>query len=275
MTQAKRFDRTGRGRSIARRFRNGNILIILSVLIAVSIVVAILVNSITEKMSIRYAQFYSMETVEKFDLYLSKEIDLVSRIARSKELIVWFADEENTHKKTAAYEKIMGYADMMFGNDFYFGIEGSLNEYAINRGTPFEDFLPFEAPLNPDLPADGWYFSCLNQPNDYKLNIDIDKDLHKKRLWINYKVIDPERGRVLGEVCSGLYFDQVLETIFGKYDKENVRSLVIDKNGILQLDSDQVRDEGHPFDPLIFEAEAVFCGGLYQCQYSVYNRWAD
>ncbi|MHC6203109.1 response regulator [Breznakiellaceae bacterium SP9] len=244
--------------SIGVRFRNSNVLIILSALIAVTVVVAILVNGISEKTSKRYAQFYSMETVEKFSLYLSKEIDLVSKIARSKELIVWFADEESTYKKTAAYEKVLGYADMMFGNDLYFGIEGSLNEYTINKETPFEAFLPFEAPLNPDLPADGWYFSCLNQPNDYELNIDIDKDLHKKRLWINYKVIDPDQGRVLGEVCSGLYFDQVLETIFSNYDKENVRSLVIDKNGMIRLDSDQVRDEAHPFDPVIFEEEAVF-----------------
>ena len=113
--------------SIGVRFRNGNGLIILSALIAVTVVVAVLVNGITEKTSKRYAQFYSMETVEKFDLYLSREIDLVSKIDRSKELIKWFADENSTHKKTAAYEKITGYADMMFGNEFYFGIEGSLN----------------------------------------------------------------------------------------------------------------------------------------------------
>ncbi|GHU25203.1 hypothetical protein FACS1894164_13810 [Spirochaetia bacterium] len=115
-------------------------MIILSALIAVTIVVVILVNGITEKTSKRYAQLYSVETVEKFDLHLSKELDLMNKIAHSKELIRWFADEDNIPKKTEAYEKLMGYADMMFGNDFYFGIEGSLHEYTINQDTPFSIF---------------------------------------------------------------------------------------------------------------------------------------
>jgi signal transduction histidine kinase/CheY-like chemotaxis protein/PAS domain-containing protein len=214
----------------------------------------VIINGITGDMSEKYAGFYSFETVEKFDLYLSQELDLIKKIAGSKEIISWFADENDLEKKESAYQKLMGYADLLYGNDFFFGVVNSLNEYAVNRETLFEDFKPFPAPLSPDTPNDVWYFNCLNQPNDYELNIDVDKYLRKKRLWINCKVIGDD-GTVLGVICSGLYFGRILNTLFNGYDSENVRSLVINKKGVIQMDSLTVREEDGFADPLLSEEE--------------------
>jgi hypothetical protein len=171
--------------SIALRFRNNNLLIIISVLIVVAIVVTIIVDNIVDDMSKKYAQLCSFETVEKFDLYLKKELQLVQIIAQSKELIQWFADEDNPEKKFEAYGKIMSYVEVMYGKDFYFGIEGSPNAYTVNKETPFEDFKPFEDPLDANDRDDQWYFDCIMQNKDYVLNIDVEKYSHKKRLWIN------------------------------------------------------------------------------------------
>ncbi|GHV42308.1 hypothetical protein AGMMS49546_20460 [Spirochaetia bacterium] len=240
-------------RSIGRAFHNINIAIGLSVLVVIIAVVAFILNGMADTMSKQYAQFYSLETVEKFDLYLDRELDLVAKIAGSKELIQWFADERNIEGKTAAYRKIQDYAEVMYSNEFAFGIEGSLNTYySVDRETAFEDFEPVGEPLDPNLAADSWYFNCRNQQYNYDLNIDIDKNLHRKRLWINYKVFDS--GTMIGEVCSGLTFDRVIDTLFGQFDRENARSLVIDRHGIVQLDSQQVQG-GDAFDPLIFEEE--------------------
>ncbi|GHV91038.1 hypothetical protein AGMMS50268_15410 [Spirochaetia bacterium] len=238
--------------SIGRAFHNINIAIGLSVLVVIIAVLAFILNGMADTMSKQYAQFYSLETVKKFDLYLDRELDLAAKIAGSKELIQWFADEGNIEGKTAAYRKIQGYADVMYGNEFYFGIEGSLNIYTVSRETAFEGFEPFGERLDPNLAADNWYFSCRNQPYNYELNIDIDKDLHRKRLWINYKVFDS--GKMVGEVCSGLTFDRVINTLFGQFDRGNARSLVINRHGIVQMDSQQFM-EGGDFDPLIFDEE--------------------
>jgi signal transduction histidine kinase/DNA-binding response OmpR family regulator len=240
-------------RSITANFRRVNFVIVLSTLLIVISVALAIVNYITSNASRNSAILYSLETVEKFDLFLGKELDLVAKIARSPELAGWFADEDNTERKADAFKKIQGYADVMEGNEFYLGIQGSLNAYSISRQTTFETFLPFDEPLDPNLPADNWYFSCIRQPNDYELNIDVDKGIRRKRLWINYKVID--KGVTLGEVCLGLTFDQVLETLFGRYDQNNIHCLVIDKRGFVQMDSTQTPGEGEEFDPLIFEEE--------------------
>ena len=186
MSRGKLCDMPHIKHSIGLRFRNSNFFIIISTLLVVVAVVTVIVDGITEDMSKKYAQFYSLETVEKFDLYLSKELNLMEKIAHSRELINWFADEGNLEKKAEAYKTIMGYADVIYGNDFYLGIEGSLNEYTVNKETSFEAFMPFEAPLSPDAFEDQWYFNCLNQDNDYTLNIDVNKYWRKKRFWINY-----------------------------------------------------------------------------------------
>jgi signal transduction histidine kinase/DNA-binding response OmpR family regulator len=238
-------------RSIELRFRNSNFFIVISTLLIVMVVVSVIVDEITEGMSKKYAQFYSLETVEKFDLYLSKEIELVEKIAHSKELIHWFADEGNLEKKTAAYQKLLGYATVMYGNDFYFGINDSLHAYTITQESAFEHFIPYEAPFSRDNPQDRWYFTSVNQSEDYDLNVDVEPYFHKKRLWINYKVFDEDR--IIGIFASGLYFNQVLETLFGKYDRKNVRSLVIGKDGRIKMDSELIRPDDAPFDPLILD----------------------
>ncbi|GHV84846.1 hypothetical protein AGMMS50230_04540 [Spirochaetia bacterium] len=242
-----------KNRSIGAYLGAVNGAVIISVFAVIAVVAALLFNGTTRGMSTQYAAFYSLGTVEKFDLYMDKELELVRKIAGSRELINWFADNDNQEKKAEAYNRVMGYADVMLGNEFYFGIENSRDEYAVTQDTKMETFVPFPNPLNPELPADDWYFNCLKEKNDYTLNVDIDKDLRKKRLWINYKVKNGDV--ILGVICSGLYFNEVEETLFGTYDHENARSLVINREGIVQMDSAIIRREGESFDPLIFEEE--------------------
>ncbi|MDR0524426.1 MAG: response regulator [Spirochaetaceae bacterium] len=224
-----------KGRSIGVRFRNSNFLLIALSCLAVLIAAAALAEGLTKRLSKEYAKFFASETVEKFDLYLRNELEVIQKIARSNELIQWFADEENLEKKASAYKKILGYADILSENNFYLGVDRSLHEYIVTEALEFGDLTPSEDPLDPALPEDYWYFRCLLQPNDYELIADTDKHLLGKRLWINHKVM--ASGQVLGEVCSGLYFDEVLETLFGGYDSEQVLGLVIDKTGAIQMDS--------------------------------------
>ncbi|MDR0562507.1 MAG: response regulator [Spirochaetaceae bacterium] len=240
-------------KSIARRFRNNNLLILFSVLAVVAAVIAVIVDQISEDMSKKYAQFYSLETIEKFDLYLNREIELVGKIAGSKELVQWFADEDDSEKKFEAYQKLLSYTEMMYGNDFYFGINGCMHAYTITSKTDFDQFIPYDAPLSMDDPQSAWYFASLEHHQEYDLNIDVEPYFHKKRLWINYKV--RREGRILGIFASGLYFNQVLETLFGKYDRDNVRSFVIGRDGSVKMDSALIREDGEDFDPLILDEQ--------------------
>jgi signal transduction histidine kinase len=181
-----------------------------------------------------YAHFYSVETVDKLTSYLNREIALVERVARSKSVIDWFADESNPAKREAAYEEMMNYAGMYQAANLYFGINRSLDEFSINTGASFDEFVPFDV-LNPIYEYDAWYFNCINGDTMYQLNLDVDKISQTRRVWINHKVLD--NGIPVGVFCTGLQFDEVFDELFGQYERENVIGLIIDAEGIIMMDS--------------------------------------
>ncbi len=216
------------------RFRNINILFFLLMAGIMILVVTLVIRNITESASQDYARFYSVEAVGKFNTYLNRELGLVTKVARSGALVNWFADETDLEKKTAAYEEMMSYAEMLYSAELYFGINKSLDEYSVHKGASFEEFAPFDV-LSPAKEYDHWYFDCINSAHDYALNIDIDKVTKQRRLWINHKVT--RNGDTLGAFCSGLQFGKVLDELFGKYDNTSVRGFVVNEKGVIQMDS--------------------------------------
>ncbi|MDL2290845.1 response regulator [Desulfovibrio sp. OttesenSCG-928-F20] len=219
---------------IETRFRHINIVFFLLLTLITVLVVTLVMRNITDAASRDYARFYSTEAVNKFNVYLNRELGLVTKVARSAALVNWFADEENPEKRRAAYEEMMSYTEMLFSAELYFGIHKTLNEYSVIKGAAFENFKPFDV-LNEATAYDHWYFDCVHSPHAYTLNIDIDKVTNQRRLWINHKV--EHNGKISGVFCSGLQFGQVVTELFGRYDSAHVRGYVVNETGVIQMDS--------------------------------------
>ncbi|MDR2923886.1 MAG: response regulator, partial [Treponema sp.] len=219
---------------IVTRVRNNNMILFVMVLVSITILAVMMIRGITADASANLARFYSIEAVEKFNSYISRNLILVQKVARSKDLASWCADESNQEKKFAAYNEMSDCAGILQGRLLYIGIQESLNEYAIENGTQFEDFVSHDW-LDPANYHNEWYYNCVNSPNEYILNIDIDKFTNTRLLWINHKVI--ENGNIAGVLCAGLPFDDMIHALFARYDAEDVKGYVIDRDGIVQLDS--------------------------------------
>lgn len=228
------------GSRIGTRFRNTNVLLFVLMAIVLASVTAIVLQRTVKDVSRDYAQFYSAKTIGYLNTHLNREVGLLSKAVRSQAIIDWFADESNPEKRRAAYEEMMSFIEVLYSANLYFGIENSLNEYSVDGDYTYEQFQPF-AVIHPEEFEDKWYFECAQSPNDYVFNVDIDKLLHRKRVWLNYKVRD-SGGNTLGVLCSGLRFDQVVEELFSEYDADSVRGLVIDEHGVIQMDS-AIQDE--------------------------------
>jgi signal transduction histidine kinase/CheY-like chemotaxis protein len=219
---------------LAAHVRLINTLLLALVLIVITTMAAVLITGITSDASRNLARFYSIESVEKFNAYISRDLALVQKVSRSKAVTSWFADEENQEKRIAAFNEMMDYAALLQSVELYFGIYGSLNEFSINAGASFDEFIPYDKldPLNPD---NAWYYECMASENEYVLNIDIDKFSQRWRLWINHKVFDGEK--FVGIFCSGLSIGTVFSEMYGQYDINNVKGYVINKDGFIQMDS--------------------------------------
>ena len=222
-------------KSLGLPFRNINILIFVLLSILMTCGTGIFLYNTTKDVSKDYAMLFAERSIGIFNTQLNKEIAIVAEAATSKIIIEWFSDEHNAAKREAAYEKIMSLMGALSNGNLYLAIEKSHNEYTISDGTTLQSFQP-SAVLDEDSQIDVWYFSCVNAATAYVLNVDIDKLLHRKLVWLNYKVVNSS-GEVIGVLCTGSQFGSLLGDVFRKYDVASTRGLVINRNGIIQMDS--------------------------------------
>lgn len=222
------------GNKMETAFRNANISIFVVMAIVMLCLMAALVQSITNAVSRDYARLYSVKTIGMLNTHLNREIGLITRAVRSKAIIDWFSDERNEAKRRLAFEEMQSSIDVLYSSNLYFGIEASRDEYSVDASTSYAQFRPFDV-LKEGRLDDRWYFECLRSESDYVLNVDIDKLKRRKLVWLNHKV--KKDGETVGVLCTGLQFDQVLRNLFGQYDKNSVRGIVIDERGIIQMDS--------------------------------------
>ena len=231
---------------IGTRLRDVNIISFVASLLIMILVMTMMMQEISNSVSNDYVQLYSGRIISELDAYLGREIAIVKKTARSDAVIEWFLDEQNPEKRERAYSEMIGCLGVLSSGNLYFGIDSGLNEYAFDNSQSYEEFRPYTI-LTSGLADDAWYFECRDSGQEYVLNVDIDKFQNRKLLWLNCNV--SYEGKIIGVLCTGLAFDRVIENLFSEYDETIVRGIVIDGNGIVQLDS-AIEDKA---DRLIFE----------------------
>jgi diguanylate cyclase (GGDEF)-like protein len=210
-------------------------LILVLILIMVTVMAVVMVTGITDGVSENLANFYSSEAIGKFNAYVNQELILARKASLSSRIVEWFADEEDPAKKTAAYDEIIDYTSILQKASVYLGIHKSLNEYyAFGNKTSFSDFS-IVGRLDPSDTMNDWYFNCVKSSQDYTFNVDIDKATHERHIWINYKVM--EGSELKGVFCFGIPFDEMARNLFAQYDNENVKGYIVDRSGLIQMDS--------------------------------------
>ncbi len=232
---------------VERNFQFINLALFTIISLIMISVMTTVVGGITKKVSRDYAQLYATRTIGTLNTHLNREIALINKAVRSQPIVEWFKDEADEAKRELAYDEMINYIDVLYSSNLYFAIDGSQNEFSIDEEVPLDDFLPYDV-VSPDDYNDRWYYRCIDSEYDYVLNVDIDKLKQRKLVWINHKVYS-EDGDILGVFCSGLKFDQVIQELFENYDNNNVWGLVIDGNGVVQLDSSIEKDQ----EKLIFD----------------------
>ena len=228
-------------------FRNINISIFATIIVIILVLVMLLIGSLRQGISTDYAEFYTSKTLGSLNTHLNREIGLISKATKSNPIVNWFSDEQNEEKKVLAFDEMKGYMDVLYSANLYFGVEKSYNEYSLDAVDKYKDFRPYDV-MDKERFMDQWYFECVESDNEYVLNVDIDKLKNRKKIWLNHKV-KSESGEVIGVLCTGLKFSEVVDDIFSDYDPKSVRGVVIDNHGVIQMDSSISKED----ERLIYE----------------------
>ena len=221
-------------KKIAERISSLNMGIMLVVLVLISVVAMLTMTRIAMTASLQLAYIHSLESVGKFNLHAHGDLALLRMAARSEAVRKWFADEDNPEKRLAAFNELMNFVPSLQSREFYLGIAGSLNEYTMDLDATFEEFVPYDTLTKGD-PIDAWFFDLLASGHDFLFNIDVDKIAHRWRIWINYKVVHD--GQVAGVLSTSLRIDDVMHSVFGRYDEDNISGFVIDNRGFIHIGS--------------------------------------
>ncbi len=213
-----------------------------------------IIRSTTREVSRDYAELYSIKTTGIINSYLTREIALLSKAAQSKAVVEWFLDEHDSIKKDAAYAEMQSFLNVLDSNLLYFGIKESGHEFSIDLNTTRENFI-HSAILSASGVDDGWFFESAASPYKYVLNIDVDKIQQREMLWVNHKVCD-EDNQIVGILSTGFVLKEILGHAFANYQQSEIRGMIIDSKGFVQVDS--MQNATTFFDDSTFNIQSVF-----------------
>ena len=219
---------------ISTSFRNINIAFFALVFIFMIVIMLIVLGRISNTVSRDYAELYSSRMQGSLNTYFNSEISLVRKAAHSNAIINWMDDEEDPYKTLRAYEEMMATIKALESSNLYVGIERTLHELSVDESSTIEDISAF-GQMTPGYFDDAWYFECTASDREYLLNVDVDKIRHRTLVWLNYKVTRDDK--IYGVLCTGLEFSSLITRLFEEYESDSVRTLVIDEEGAIQMDS--------------------------------------
>jgi len=238
-TEKKRRGLLSGGGRLAAQFRHMNILIFTAAFCVMATVMFVLLSGVIATISADYAQQYALSSAEALSARINREIDLVSKMVRSGAVVEWLADEDNEEKKELAVKEMTDKISELYSYNLYVGVEKSHNQYSMFVDNAVGDATIIDV-LSTDDPDDAWYFKSINSDREYLLDIGIDLELQRKRVWIDYKVMKDDVP--LGVLSTGLEFSHMVGELFTYYESGNMRGLIIDEYGDIHMDSALIRD---------------------------------
>ncbi len=118
---------------------------------------------------------------------------------------------------------------------------GYLSVFLVStRTNRYYRFSGLDRELSPDDPDTRWYYSFLNSPEAYELNVDNDYSQDAGRAlaaFVNYKIYGDDGG-VMGVVGVGLQIGDLQRLLRGYKDQYGVRAMLIDDTGTAAISSE-------------------------------------
>jgi len=191
-------------------------------------------DSAIDDISEDYAIYNSINTANTLKIYLSKEISVLETTVKSGALIDWFENENDPVLRERGLDELFKSIDVLYNNNLFIVIEASRQGFAVTGG---EESQGIGEPLaiSRDNYEDRWYFSLMEQPEDYFLDVDIYDN--RRAVWLNFKVFN-ENGDIIGALSTDMDMSTLTEHTISQYRDNNTRVFLIDRYGHIHVDSE-------------------------------------
>lgn len=195
---------------------------------------------LTERVRAHFGQAYADNLTllnrQRILAPIAVDFALSLRLAQSEITRQWLRNEEIPSHRALFFSEAEGYrADLR--DHAYFVASARSGDYYFNDDSSPVSGSP-RYTLDPDDPADSWFYASMGSSAPYNININPDAKLGVTRVWINAAVRDGKQ--TLGMIGASIDLTEFLQSLAGS-GREGVLPMVIDNSGAIQAHPDRSR----------------------------------
>ncbi len=221
--------------SLIARFKKTNLLIISFIAIMLSIIAYLILDVTSTNITTNISRTYAENTSSLFSSSVTNVIRDLGNLSKHPDVQDWYKDPDDPEK----LEKMIDVYSSFITYTGYPHIWATLNKteqqyiFSSDNG---EGYIASVSNISPSNPLDLWHYQTLQATTPYVLNIDIDKILMQKSVWINYKVEDDD-GNVYGLLALGIPYENILEQSY--LNNSHIQNeYIIDHEGKIAITND-------------------------------------
>lgn len=182
-----------------------------------------------------FAQSFTELNYQKILVPMSRELALAQRFAELSSMTTWLASPDNDSYKQEALEDVKAFRSAFAGGAIFFASDKELAYYYYDAQLPVDGDPQYT--LDPDINTNAWYFMTKQQNLPYSINVDLNEQLHKTKIWIN--VLVKKGSNFLGIAGTGFELGQFIKT-FTVSPQPGVQPFVVNASSLkIEAHSDQ------------------------------------
>jgi serine phosphatase RsbU (regulator of sigma subunit) len=210
------------------------LLVCLLALVPAAFIGWLVLQGIHEHFADAYARNATLLSREKIRAPISRELALSLRLADSEVTRQWLLDENDPAKRDLFFREAEGYRGDFRDHAYFIGSTGSLRYYFNSNEEPSSQEARYI--LDEADEADRWFFSTLQDTENYNINVDYNRELNTTKVWFNILVVD-RTGHTIGLAGSGLNLSTFINDFIAS-DAPGVTPMILDVNGAIQVHQD-------------------------------------
>jgi len=209
------------------------VLACLLALIPAALVGWLAIDGLREHFGLTYARNLTELNVQRILAPLSRELVLSRRLADSEITREWLRDEDDPEKRAQFFREAEGYRGDLSGHAYFIASARTGRYYYNGPDRPASEQPVYE--LSRDNPDDHWFYTSLQAPAPYNLNINRDRGLDITSIWFNVVIRDGDRR--VGLAGSSLDLTGFLRS-YADSGAVGVTPMILDKSGAIQMHAD-------------------------------------
>ncbi len=202
---------------------------------AVSWSVRTLAEGIIEQWAPRFITKQTLYDKSRTLQPILRELALSRQLATSNVIKQWAHYPHNEALQDVALDELENYRQNFQDKSYFVALLSNGHYYHNNQQDEFKG-NEFRYVLDPNKPADSWFYNLIEQKREIHINVNPDVELGITKMWIDVLIKDGDE--ILGMVGTGLDLTSFLKNVVEE-DEPGIHSLFVDHSGAIQLHRDK------------------------------------